>query len=571
MKHVIKTTTSFIFIMCNVCSSEHADYVTVGNSNADYIGNDNVVIQQAVDYINGLGAGGTVHIKAGTYSLKNSVFLYDNIILEGEGTSTLLKKAPGQWTYSTADALTGSTTIELQDPSLIDVGYGVKINLPEGGNGWEPHVTTVLSKNGNTITVSDPLKRDYLTGSTVEEIYPLIAAYGGFPPDVWPTGPSKKNIVVRNMKLDGNREENPSPNIKPWGIMKLLACMGGIVYFWNGENCALENLDARNYAGTGLSMQYGKNNTIRNCKVYNMSCDGVHPGTANSYLVIEGNTIHDNGWEGLYICGNVRHSKFRDNVIHSNALHGISIGRNDDYNVISRNRVLENLGNSLYFRPEPHDRRTIGTVIAHNKFINAGKPTRTDRQGVFIHAVHHDITLIGNEIIDNRPDAEKNQYYGVYVNNTSRVSNVKLYANNVFSGNKIGEIHDPHNVIRIVRNDIEAVGITHSSAKINWISDEETTSQVEYGLTTDYGSTTSLNSDLVYYHLVDLTDLNQNAIYHYRVRYRNARDVETVSEDHTFTTLIRPTPTASPSPETTPIGGQINLGVTGTSASGDDD
>jgi hypothetical protein len=56
--------------------------VTVGPANADVIGTDNVAIQKAVDRVAAAG-GGTVLIKAGTYTLANSVRLASHITLRG--------------------------------------------------------------------------------------------------------------------------------------------------------------------------------------------------------------------------------------------------------------------------------------------------------------------------------------------------------------------------------------------------------------------------------------------------------------------------------------------------------
>ena len=54
--------------------------VTVGNEDADLVGNDQRVIQAAVDSIARFG-GGTVHIKAGTYRLREETF---TVRIEGQ-------------------------------------------------------------------------------------------------------------------------------------------------------------------------------------------------------------------------------------------------------------------------------------------------------------------------------------------------------------------------------------------------------------------------------------------------------------------------------------------------------
>jgi hypothetical protein len=81
-----------------------------------------------------------------------------------------------------------------------------------------------------------------------------------------------------------------------------------------------------------------------------------------------------------------------------------------------------------------------------------------------------------------------------------------------------------------------ASGITAFSSVITWTTDEPATSQVEYGLTTAYGTTTTLDSTLVTSHSVTLSGLSADTTYHYRVKSRDAAGNEAVSEDNAFTT-----------------------------------
>ena len=78
--------------------------VTVGHENADVVGDDNRAIQQAVDRVAAAG-GGTVLIKAGTYTLSNAIRLASHVALKGEGKDkTILKKGPALRTRITIDA-----------------------------------------------------------------------------------------------------------------------------------------------------------------------------------------------------------------------------------------------------------------------------------------------------------------------------------------------------------------------------------------------------------------------------------------------------------------------------------
>ena len=81
-----------------------------------------------------------------------------------------------------------------------------------------------------------------------------------------------------------------------------------------------------------------------------------------------------------------------------------------------------------------------------------------------------------------------------------------------------------------------ATNITSNSATVTWTTNEPATSQVDYGLTTSYGSTTTLDPTLVTAHSVLLTGLAPSTTYNYRVRSVDAAGNQAVSTNSTFRT-----------------------------------
>src|SRR2546426_4548811 len=86
---------------------------------------------------------------------------------------------------------------------------------------------------------------------------------------------------------------------------------------------------------------------------------------------------------------------------------------------------------------------------------------------------------------------------------------------------------------------VTSSSITSSSATIGWTTNEASDTQVEYGLTTAYGNTTSLKTSLVTSHSQALSGLARNTWYHYRVKSRDAAGNPAVSGDFTFKTKTR--------------------------------
>jgi len=74
-----------------------------------------------------------------------------------------------------------------------------------------------------------------------------------------------------------------------------------------------------------------------------------------------------------------------------------------------------------------------------------------------------------------------------------------------------------------------------SGVTITWTTNVAATSQVDYGLTEEWGSSTTLEA-LVTSHSVNLAGLEADMTYHYRVISKDATDNVAVSLDQTFTT-----------------------------------
>ena len=87
-------------------------------------------------------------------------------------------------------------------------------------------------------------------------------------------------------------------------------------------------------------------------------------------------------------------------------------------------------------------------------------------------------------------------------------------------------------------SDVGASDATSSTVVITWTTDELATAQVEYGLDTGYGSSTTIDTNLVTTHHVTLTGLSSNTTYHYRVKSKDVADNPAASRDHTITTPL---------------------------------
>jgi len=93
--------------------------------------------------------------------------------------------------------------------------------------------------------------------------------------------------------------------------------------------------------------------------------------------------------------------------------------------------------------------------------------------------------------------------------------------------------------------------ITDTSAALTWTTDKPATSQAEYGHTADLGSSTALGEELVTNHNVNVTGLQPNTTYRFRVISKDAGGKELISDPGQLTTLpavAQPVPQPPPAP-----------------------
>jgi hypothetical protein len=82
--------------------------------------------------------------------------------------------------------------------------------------------------------------------------------------------------------------------------------------------------------------------------------------------------------------------------------------------------------------------------------------------------------------------------------------------------------------------------VNQNGATVSWTTNEPSTSQVDFGSTSSYGSSTALNTNLDIAHTQVVAGLAANTTYHYRVRSTDAAGNSAASGDLTFATPAGP-------------------------------
>ena len=355
--------------------------VTVGNEDADLVGNDQRVIQAAVDYVARFG-GGTVHIKAGTYRLRNAVYLQTGVNLEGEGDKTVLIKEASVTTPLKADSDWYDQEITLQEGDGFRVGDGVCLRATDEKTGRRTVLKrTLTARSGNRFKLDKPLRENLwqMHDATCSTLFPLLS--GDFIDDV----------RIQNLTLDGNRANN----------MELDGNYAGCIFLQDCNRIHISGVTARNYEGDGISWQISHDVTVENCLVENNKNLALHPGSGSQRPVIRNNTLR--GCDiGVFFCWGVKYGLAEGNRIEANRV-GISVGHRDTDNLIVGNTIRDSKLNGLLFRPERGP-----SFAGHRNRVERNKFADNAPSGGFvidIQGATQDIRVQDNTFLDSRPGA----------------------------------------------------------------------------------------------------------------------------------------------------------------------
>jgi hypothetical protein len=358
--------------------------ITVGNRDADLVGNTDKVIQAAVDSVARLG-GGTVKVLPGTYRIRNSIYLASKVRLLGSGAESVIIKEPSVKTTATEDSDWYDQEITLADATGFRVGDGVVIRCKNPHHGGETVIKrTLVARTGSRFKLDRAL-RENVWGSgkpTIATLFPLLS------------GENISDVVIENLTLDGNRGKNDH----------LDGNYSGCVFLQDCQRITLRRVEARNNNGDGISWQVCHDVTVEECHSHDNADLGLHPGSGSQRPVIRNNRIERCNI-GLFFCWGVKYGVAEKNRIEGIRTAGISIGHRDTDNVV-RDNVIKNSGVAgILFRPERgpsfagHRNR-----IERNEIIDTGGDAGI---GIDIQGGTESIVLVANRVIEKRGAAKR--------------------------------------------------------------------------------------------------------------------------------------------------------------------
>lgn len=357
--------------------------ISVGPAQADLLGANDRVIQAAVDYVARLG-GGTVHLRPGTYRLRNAVFLQSKVRLLGSGNATVLVKEPSVETALAEDSDWYDQEVTLADASGFAVGDGVCLRAKNPHNGANTVVKrTLVARTGNRFKLDRPLRENFWQAgsATASTLFPILS------------GEFISDVTIANLTLDGNKSRNAN----------LDGNYAGCIFLQDCSRITIRGVQARNYNGDGISWQICHDVLVEDCVSENHTGLGLHPGSGSQRTIIRNCRLAGNDI-GIFFCWGVKYGLAEGNHITGNRV-GISIGHRDTDNLVIGNEILESRHAGILFRAERgRDFAGHRNRIEKNRIVNSGS---TNGAAIYVRGATESIMIIGNEIVETREPAER--------------------------------------------------------------------------------------------------------------------------------------------------------------------
>ena len=354
--------------------------VTVGPSSADVAGDNDVAIQAAIELASRRGVR-RVRILKGTYRLNASVVMRSGMTLIGEGGDTALRKALFAESPIVQDVNWYERRVRVERPELFPVGCRVLLR------GTSRTQDTPVAKSAAVVGKEDDvlvLDCDYIGdnfwvvrgGARVTTQFPVIFAE------------DQQDMAMADMELDGGADEDG------WDHSR-----GSGVSMQNCHRVSFRGLHVHDCKGESLSWQICNDVTVEDCVLRRNFLAG-HPGSGSLRMVVRNNRFVDNA-NGFYYCWGVQDGVFEDNEVARNGTYGISIGFHDSHNVLRDNRVFENRGAGVVFRPGHYPHQSPIDCLIEDTAIENNGPA-DEPLGVAVEAHSDAITLRGCVIRETR-------------------------------------------------------------------------------------------------------------------------------------------------------------------------
>ena len=329
--------------------------LSVGHKDADLIGSDDKILQAGLDYLHRLGSG-TLEIRAGEYTMRNTLYLRPGITIRGAGEDTVLKKTPSSCTPLDCDSDWYEAQVHVADPTGFTPGCGIMLRSTRDTR-LEVIKDTVTRIDGQTLYLSRRIEKNAWIedGATAATLFPILTAE-------W-----VDDVTVENLVLDGNRAASD----------EIDGNYAGGVFIQHCDRHTYRHVVSRNYNGDGYSFQVCDDIRFESCRSENNANLGFHPGSGSQRPILT-DCISRGNSQGIFFCWGVTDGLAQNCDLSDNLDYGVTIGHRDTDNRIAHCTIERNHKVGLLFRQPlsefrgAHRNLVEGCTICDNGFKSKG-------------------------------------------------------------------------------------------------------------------------------------------------------------------------------------------------------
>jgi len=267
--------------------------------------------------------GGRVHLPAGTYVLRRSVYLPTGVSLVGEGAATVLTIRPLHQVLLARDCRRGGRSFVCHTRPPFALGDEVGL-IDEEMRGWWGTHGIVEKIEDRRVHLNVPFNRQL----KVERQARAVNLF----PAIW--SHQENDIEIRDLVVQG-----PVDYSGHWWNFTFAA-----IHLHDCQRVRVLNCTVHHWPSDGIGVQGGNDVQVAQCQAHDCRGHGFHPGTNLGRSVWSHNIGRGNGGDGLFFCARVHRSICSDSVFSENALNGIGGVANggDHHNIINANVCADN-------------------------------------------------------------------------------------------------------------------------------------------------------------------------------------------------------------------------------------
>lgn len=439
---------------------------------------------------------------------------------------TSYSSGDANWYYNDVP-VTAGTTYEFSDWYQSDVDTEVDAEVivngtPQYFSLGTPFASDTWTKYTTTFTIPQ--------GGTAMSIYQLINKVGTLTTDDYslgPYNPAPFNRAIVSVSFDDgwvNQLDNAEPVLQQYHIPGT----------YNIISNEMTNPDEAGYMTSqqvlGLYND-GNGNEIASHTVHHCDLTGKQTDNPqNCPLPISAQQVHDEMFNSKTALESLINAPVTDFAYPYGAYDAATITVGEQAGYLSQRTVNSGYNTKDNFDPTQLKIYEVDSNITPAQVQAWVHGAITDKAWLIL--VYHEVATTASDPSDSTYLTQPSDFSTemAYIHSTGVMTETVATALAETSQQANGDVTPP------VISNIASSLTTDSTSMINWTTDEPSTTQVAYGITSGYGTTTTPDNALVTAHSASLNGLAPGTTYHYQVISTDTAGNTAVSPDTIFTT-----------------------------------